>query len=302
MHQKHLIVIAGPTAVGKTTIAIRLAQYFKTEIISADARQFYREMNIGTAKPTDEQLKLIPHHFINFLSVNDIYNVGQYEKDVLEKLNELFKTHDVVIMTGGAGLFIRAVTEGLDVLPSADPEIRESLQELFETQGIEALQIKLEDVDPEYYKKVDIQNPMRLIRALEVFYSTGKPISSFHIREVPERSFKSIKICLDMEREKLYTIINARVEKMFEEGLLNEAKKLFPLRHLNALQTVGYSELFDYFDNIIDLKTAKEKIKQNTRNYAKRQMTWFRKDKEFVWVDVDDFDQIQSVVEAQLSN
>jgi tRNA dimethylallyltransferase len=302
MNEKHLIVIAGPTAVGKTAIAIRLAQHFNTDIISADARQFYKEMNIGTAKPTDEQLKLIPHHFINFLSVNDVYNVGQYEKDVLEKLNELFKTHDVVIMTGGAGLFIRAVTEGLDVLPSADPEIRESLQELFETQGIEALQIKLEDVDPEYYKKVDIQNPVRLIRALEVFYATGKPISTFHIRETPERPFKSIKICLELERETLYNIINNRVDKMIDNGLLKEAENLFPLRHLNALQTVGYSELFDYLENTTDLKTAIEKIKQNTRNYAKRQMTWFRKDKEFVWVKADNYEKIQSIVEAQLSN
>ncbi len=302
MTQKHLIVIAGPTAVGKTTIAIRLAQYFNTEIISADARQFYREMNIGTAKPTEEQLRLIPHHFIDFLSVKDVYNVGQYEKDVLEKLNELFKTHDVVIMTGGAGLFIKAVTEGLDVLPSADQEIRESLQELFETQGIEALQIKLEDVDPEYYKKVDIQNPVRLIRALEVFYATGKPISSYHIRETLNRPFKSIKICLELDRETLYNIINDRVDKMFEDGLLNEAKNLFPLRHLNALQTVGYSELFDYFENSIDLKTAKEKIKQNTRNYAKRQMTWFRKDKEFVWINADDYEKLQSIVEVQLTN
>ena len=302
MNEKHLIVIAGPTAVGKTAIAIRLAQHFNTDIISADARQFYKEMNIGTAKPTDEQLKLIPHHFINFLSVNDIYNVGQYEKDVLEKLNELFKTHDVVIMTGGAGLFIRAVTEGLDVLPSADPEIRESLQELFETQGIEALQIKLEDVDPEYYKKVDIQNPVRLIRALEVFYATGKPISTFHIRETPERPFKSIKICLELERKTLYNIINNRVDKMIDNGLLKEAENLFPLRHLNALQTVGYSELFDYLENTTDLKTAIEKIKQNTRNYAKRQMTWFRKDKEFVWVKADNYEKIQSIVEAQLSN
>ncbi|MBK7568774.1 MAG: tRNA (adenosine(37)-N6)-dimethylallyltransferase MiaA [Bacteroidetes bacterium] len=302
MNEKHLIVIAGPTAVGKTAIAIRLAQHFNTDIISADARQFYKEMNIGTAKPTDEQLKLIPHHFINFLSVNDVYNVGQYEKDVLEKLNELFKTHDVVIMTGGAGLFIRAVTEGLDVLPSADPEIRESLQELFETQGIEALQIKLEDVDPEYYKKVDIQNPVRLIRALEVFYATGKPISTFHIRETPERPFKSIKICLEIERETLYNIINNRVDKMIDNGLLKEAENLFPLRHLNALQTVGYSELFDYLENTTDLKTAIEKIKQNTRNYAKRQMTWFRKDKEFVWINADDYEKIQSLVEAQLIN
>ncbi len=302
MTQKHLIVIAGPTAVGKTAIAIRLAQHFNTEIISADARQFYREMNIGTAKPTEEQLKLIPHHFINFLSVKDVYDAGQYEKDVLQKLNELFNIHDIVILTGGAGLFIKAVTDGLDVLPSADPDIRESLQELYDTQGIEALQIKLEDVDPDYYKKVDIQNPVRLIRALEVFYATGRPISSFHIRETPERPFKSIKICLDQERETLYQIINDRVDKMFEDGLLNEAKKLFPLRHLNALQTVGYSELFDHFENTIDLKIAKEKIKQTTRNYAKRQMTWFRKDKEFVWVSANDFEQIQSIIEAKLPN
>ncbi len=302
MNQKHLIVIAGPTAVGKTNIAIRLAQHFNTEIISADARQFYREMNIGTAKPNEEQLMLIPHHFINFLSINDAYNVGQYEKDVLEKLNQLFEVHDVVILAGGAGLFIKAVTDGLDVLPSADPAIRESLQELFETKGIESLQIKLEDVDPEYYKKVDIQNPVRLIRALEVFYATGKPISSFHIREIADRPFKTIKICLDMEREKLYNIINNRVDKMFEDGLLNEAKALFPFRDLNALQTVGYTELFEYFDNNTDLQSAKEKIKQNTRNYAKRQFTWFRKDKEYVWINADNYDQIKTHVKDKLSH
>ena len=302
MNQKYLIVIAGPTAVGKTGIAIRLAQHYKTEIISADARQFYKEMNIGTAKPTEEQLKLIPHHFIHFLSVHDNYDVGKYEKDVLQKLKELFAVHDIIILTGGAGLFIKAITDGLDVLPSADPDIRESLQELYETKGLEALQIKLEDVDPEYYKKVDIQNPVRLIRALEVYYATGKPISAFHIREIPERPFKSIKICLNMERANLYQTINDRVDKMFEEGLLQEAKNLFPLRNLNALQTVGYSELFDHFEHKTDLKTAKEKIKQNTRNYAKRQLTWFRKDKEYIWVNGEDFEEIKSVVNAKLTN
>lgn len=302
MTQKHLIVIAGPTAVGKTAIAIRLAQHFNTEIISADARQFYKEMNIGTAKPSEEQLRSVPHHFINFLSVENNYTVGQYEKDVLLKLEELFKKHDIIILTGGAGLFIKAITDGLDILPSADPEIRESLQELYDTKGIEALQTKLEDVDPEYYKKVDIQNPVRLIRALEVFYASGKPISSFHIKDAPTRPFKSIKICLNLEREILYQTINDRVDKMFEDGLLNEAKQLYPLRKLNALQTVGYAELFDYFDNAIDLQKAKEKIKQNTRNYAKRQMTWFRKDKEFVWVRADNLDEIQSIIASKLTN
>lgn len=302
MTQKHLIVIAGPTAVGKTAIAIRLAQHFNTEIISADARQFYKEMNIGTAKPSEEQLRSVPHHFINFLSVENNYTVGQYEKDVLLKLEELFKKHDIIILTGGAGLFIKAITDGLDILPSADPEIRESLQELYDTKGIEALQTKLEDVDPEYYKKVDIQNPVRLIRALEVFYTSGKPISSFHIKDAPTRPFKSIKICLNLEREILYQTINDRVEKMFEEGLVNEAKQLYPLRKLNALQTVGYAELFDYFDKTIDLQKAKEKIKQNTRNYAKRQMTWFRKDKEFVWVKADNLDEIQSIIASKITN
>ncbi len=301
MAKKYLIVIAGPTAVGKTEIAITLAQQFQTEIISADARQFYKEMCIGTAIPDKKQLATIKHHFIHNKSIQDNYNVGQYEKEVLLKIEELFLKHNVLILCGGSGLFIKAITDGLDKLPSADKKIRESLKELYAESGIKGLQDTLEDVDPVYYKKVDINNPQRLMRALEVFYATGKPISELHNNTVQERSFTPIKICLNMERELLYQQINNRVDHMFEAGLLDEVKNLFPFRNLNALQTVGYQELFDYLNNSISLEEAKEKIKQNTRHYAKRQLTWFRKDKDYTWIDVKDFPAILEIIQKQIT-
>jgi len=285
LSQKKLIVIAGPTAVGKTATAIRLAQQLKTEIISADSRQFYNEMSIGTAKPDAEELSQAKHHFINSHSITDNFTVGDFEKEALLLLDELFKTHDQLIMVGGSGLFIQAVTQGFDNLPAANPEIREKLNQEFAEKGIEHLQQKLKEADPDYYNKVDLNNPQRLIRALEVFQATGKSFSSYRKATVNTRPFESIKIVLDLPREELYDRINRRVDIMIEQGLVEEVHSLLPYRQLNALNTVGYSELFDYFDGKTDLPAAIDLIKQNTRRFAKRQLTWFRKDKEMKWLN-----------------
>jgi len=285
LSQKKLIVIAGPTAVGKTATAIRLAQQLKTEIISADSRQFYNEMSIGTAKPDAEELSQAKHHFIDSHSITDNFTVGNFEKEALLLLDELFKTHDQLIMVGGSGLFIQAVTQGFDNLPAANPEIREKLNQEFAEKGIEHLQQKLKEADPDYYNKVDLNNPQRLIRALEVFQATGKSFSSYRKATVNTRPFESIKIVLDLPREELYDRINRRVDIMIEQGLVEEVRSLLPYRQLNALNTVGYSELFDYFDGKTDLPAAIDLIKQNTRRFAKRQLTWFRKDKEMKWLN-----------------
>ncbi|MBS1520070.1 MAG: tRNA (adenosine(37)-N6)-dimethylallyltransferase MiaA [Bacteroidetes bacterium] len=293
---KKLIVIAGPTAVGKTAAAIKLAQQLNTEIISADSRQFYREMSIGTAKPDAEELAQAKHHFIDSHSITENFTVGNFEKEALLLLAELFKTHNQVIMVGGSGLFIQAVTQGFDNLPTADPEIREKLNQELSEKGIELLQQKLKEADPDYYNQVDLNNPQRLIRALEVFETTGKPFSSYRKANINSRPFESIKIVLDLPREVLYDRINKRVDIMVEHGLVEEVRSLLPYRHLNALNTVGYSELFDYFENKTDLDTAISLIKQNTRRFAKRQLTWFRKDKDVKWLMADDVNLIDEVI------
>lgn len=295
---KKLIVIAGPTAVGKTAAAIKLAQQLKTEIISADSRQFYREMSIGTAKPNAEELAQAKHHFIDSHSITENFTVGDFEKQALELLDELFKTHDQVIMVGGSGLFIQAVIQGFDDLPTADPEIREKLNLELAEKGIENLQDKLQEADPDYYNQVDLNNPQRLIRALEVFEATGKPFSSFRKAAINKRPFESIKIALNLPREELYDRINKRVDIMVEQGLIEEVRSLMPYKHLNALNTVGYSELFDYFDGKTDLHTAINLIKQNTRRFAKRQLTWFRKDQEMKWMVADDPNLINEIIKA----
>lgn len=294
---KTLIVIEGPTAAGKTAIAIKLAQQLKTEIISADSRQFYREMIIGTAKPTDEELAAAKHHFINSHSVTESFNVGDFEKQSLQLLDELFKTHDKVIMAGGSGLFIQAVTKGFDDLPVANTAIREKLKLELAEKGIQFLQDQLKNTDPDYYNQVDLNNPQRLIRALEVFETTGKPFSSYRKAVTNKRSFDCIKIGLDLPREVLYQRINQRVDDMIAQGLVEEVRSLLPYRHLNALNTVGYSELFGYFDGKNDLNTAIELVKQNTRRFAKRQLTWFRKDKEIKWLMADDVELISIILE-----
>lgn len=280
---KFLIIIAGPTGIGKTNLAIQLAKEYNTEIISADARQFYKEMHIGTAKPDAELLATINHHFINNISIHDSYSVGQYEQEALQIIDRLFTVHNVVILVGGSGLYIDAIINGLDNLPASDAEIRKQVIALYETKGLEYLQEYISENDPEYFQIADIQNPQRLMRAMEVILQTGKAYSSFRKKNVVKRNFTPIQICLDMEREKLYQQINTRVDMMMQNGLLQEVKQLFPYRHLNALQTVGYKELFEFMEDKSTLETAINKIKQNTRNYAKRQLTWFRKDKSYTW-------------------
>ncbi|MEL6923653.1 MAG: tRNA (adenosine(37)-N6)-dimethylallyltransferase MiaA [Bacteroidota bacterium] len=275
--KKYLVVISGPTAVGKTDLCIALAQQFGTEIISCDSRQFYREMNIGTAKPTPGELARVKHHFIDDLSIHDAYSVGDFERDGLQLLEELYTKFDLVFLTGGSGLYIRALCEGLDEFPEVPEAVTEHYKQLFNAEGIGALQDELHQLDPDYAAKVDLQNPHRLIRALSVCKASGQPFSSFHGSDKPERPFTPVYICLHREREELYDRINRRVDWMMERGLLEEARELFPFQSLNALQTVGYQELFDYFEETITLETAVELIKRNTRRYAKRQGTWFRK-------------------------
>lgn len=282
--------MVGPTAVGKTATAILLAQYFNTEIISADSRQFYREMTIGTAKPDAEELAAVPHHFIDSHSIEEEYSAGDFERDALKLLDELFKTKDVVTMVGGSGLFVRAVCEGLDDLPKAPEGVREALNKSFEEHGLEPLKARLKEIDPNYYAVADIDNPQRVIRALEVFDSTGKPISYYQKKDLSQRSFDIITIGLNMDREKLYNRINLRVDKMMEAGLVEEVRSLVKYRHKPAMLTVGYSEIFDYFDGKITLAEAVDKIKQNSRRYAKRQITWFKKYGNTTWFEPGDMD------------
>ena len=282
---KTLIVIAGPTAAGKTAAAIELAKQLHTEIISADSRQLYREMSIGTAKPSAEELSAVKHHFIDSHSITEIFSVGDFEKQALQVLNDIFKTHDFALLVGGSGLYIKAVCEGFDDLPTASAEIRERLNHEFEEKGLTWLQEKLKVADPVYASQVDMNNPQRLIRALEVTESTGQPFSSYRKSTVNLRPFNIIKLGLNLPREVLYDRINRRVDDMISKGLVEEVRSLLPYRQLNALNTVGYSELFDYFDGKTDMDTAISLIKQNTRRFAKRQLTWFRKDKEIKWLD-----------------
>jgi tRNA dimethylallyltransferase len=285
---KTLIVIAGPTASGKTAAAISLAQHYNTVVVSADSRQFFREMSIGTAKPTEAELAAAPHYFINSHSITEPFSVGDFERQCLQLLDEFFQKHDVVILAGGSGLYIRAITEGFDDLPTADPDIRDRLNTELAANGIAALQERLKEIDPDYYSEVDTNNPQRVIRALEVYESTGKTFSSYRTSKINKRPFNIIKFGLDMPREKLYDRINQRVDIMVKDGLLEEVASLTPYRQYNALNTVGYSELFDYFDGKTNVDTAIAAIKQNTRRFAKRQLTWFRKDKEIIWMDAGD--------------
>ena len=281
---KTLIVIAGPTASGKTACAIRMAQRIDTVILSADSRQFYKEMRIGTAAPTEEELRQAKHYFVHHISIEDKYDVADYERDALSLLDELFKTHDNVILTGGSGLFIDAVCKGIDAMPDVEPDIRKKVENLLAEGGLSALQDEVQRLDPEYFSVVDKQNPRRLQRALEVCYQTGKPFSSFRSGNVAKREFAIKKYALLWDREQLIDRIDRRVDLMMDQGLLEEAKSLYPKRHLNALNTVGYKELFTYLDGQFSLAEAIEQIKIHTRQYAKRQMTWLRRDGEYEWV------------------
>ncbi len=293
---KRLIVIAGPTAVGKTDFAIKLAQYLETEIISADSRQFYKELNIGTAKPSPKELSLIKHHFIGSHSIHDYYNVAQFETEVLNLLDSLFKKYNEVIMVGGSGLYIDAVCNGIDELPDVDEELRQELNEIYEEEGITAIQEKLKFLDPEFYETIDKSNPKRIIRALEVCIATGQKYSEQRSNKNKERSFEIIKVGLNKDREQLYERINLRVDQMVSSGLVEEATGLFESRHLNALNTVGYKELFDHFLGNITLEKAIEKIKTNSRRYAKRQLTWFRKNESYKWFNPNELEEVIDLI------
>ena len=294
------MVVVGPTAIGKTALAIDLAQYFSTEIISADSRQFFKEMDIGTAKPSMEELAAVPHHFVNSHSINTFFSTGEFENQALEKMDGLFNVHDQLVMVGGSGLYINAVCNGLDELPDTDLNIRAELKERFASEGIAAIKRQLEEVDPEFYARVDQANPQRMIRGLEFFLSTGDKLSAYQTNSKKERPFNQIKIGLNTDRAKLYARINHRVDLMMAAGLLKEVESLLPYKHLNALNTVGYTELFDYLDGQLTLEQAVDAIKQNTRRFAKRQLTWFRKDPETVWFEPNDYPAILSYVESRL--
>lgn len=283
-----LIVVAGPTAVGKTATCIDLAKQLRTVVLSADSRQFYREMHIGTAKPTKAEMEGVPHYFIDNLSVKDYYSVGDYEREVLSLLPKLFEQHSAVILTGGSGLFIKAVCEGIDDMPALKEGVRERLMEEFAQKGLPPLLQELGLKDPSYYNTVDHANHARIIRALEVIRSSGKPFSTFRHRQVKERPFEIVKIGLNRERNALYDRINQRVELMMDAGLLKEVEALKEYQSVNSLQTVGYKELFAYLDAEISLEEAVDLIKRNTRRYAKKQLTWFNKNSNFHWFHPSD--------------
>jgi len=290
--EKTLVVLVGPTASGKTDIAIELAEKLNTEIISADSRQFYKEIPIGTAAPNSEQLSKVQHHFVGHLSITDNYNVSRFEQDVLQLLEEKFKDNRLMLLVGGSGLYIDAVCKGIDELPDPDEKLRNDLNEMYEKEGIETLRSKLKTLDPEYYEIVDLNNPKRMLRAVEVCIQTGLTYTSLRKNKPKTRDFKIIKIGLEIDRGILNERINKRTEIMFDNGWLDEAKSVYSNRHLNALNTVGYKELFAYFDGKMSFKEAKEKIKTNTRRFAKRQMTWFKKDKEIRWFKLEQKEDI----------
>ncbi|WP_341226888.1 tRNA (adenosine(37)-N6)-dimethylallyltransferase MiaA [uncultured Arcticibacterium sp.] len=294
--QKYLVLIVGPTAVGKTNLCLDLAKKLDAEIFSCDSRQFYKEISIGTAKPTAEELAQVPHHFINNLHIDQNYTVADFEKEALEKLNAYFQEKEVAIMTGGSGLFAKAITHGFDNIPNTPASLREELKNSLETDGLESLVRELKELDPDYCQKADLSNAQRIIRALEVSKFTGKPFSSWQNQKTNERPFKIIKIALERPREELYQRINHRVDLMLAAGLLEEVKKVIEFRDQNALQTVGYKEVFEFLDGDITEETMKELIKRNSRRYAKRQLTWFRNQDTFKWFSPVNHQEILSFI------
>ena len=297
---KTCIVIVGPTAVGKTSLAVQTALHFKTEIISADSRQCFKELNIGVAKPSAEELQLVKHHFISSHAIKEEMNAAIYEQYALAKINELFKKHDVVVLVGGTGLYVKTFCNGIDEVPVIDEKIRTKINADFEWEGLEWLQKEVEKNDPLYYAKGEIQNPHRLMRALEVKLSTGKSIIEFQTQQKKHRPFNIIKIGLELPKEQLHKNINGRVDAMMKAGFLDEVKKLVPHKKLNALQTVGYRELFGHLAGDLKLEDAVEIIKINTRQYAKRQMTWFKKDEEVIWCEPD-FEKALDLIGTQMT-
>ncbi|MEC3875662.1 tRNA (adenosine(37)-N6)-dimethylallyltransferase MiaA [Chryseobacterium salviniae] len=304
MKNKNVISVVGPTGIGKTRLAIDLANYFNTEIISCDSRQFFKEMKIGTASPSEEELAEAPHHFIGNLSVEEYYSIGQYEEDALKKLNELFEKYDTVILVGGSMMYEKAVIEGLNDLPEADEENQKKLQDIFENEGIEKLQEILKDLDPEYFSIVDIHNHRRLLRAIDVIWQTDKKYSELIAVSQDSRDFNTTRIGIEAPREELYDRINRRVDIMMEKGLLDEAKSLEKFKHLTALNTVGYAELFKYFDGEWDLDFAVSEIKKNSRRYAKRQLTWYRKADDIHYLPLgysqEDFDGLIGYINGEV--
>jgi tRNA dimethylallyltransferase len=299
---KTLISIVGPTAVGKTALAIKVAQHLNTEIISADSRQFFKEMEIGTAKPSAEELAAAPHHFISSHHITEFFSTGDFEVQAMALLARLFEEHEQVVLVGGSGLYVNAVLNGLDELPATDLSIRAALNEQFQAEGMEGIKAQLASLDPEYYVQVDQFNTQRVIRGLEFVLSTGKKLSSFQSNRKKSRPFNIIKIGLNKERQTLYNQINQRVEQMMDMGLLEEVKRLLPYREVNALKTVGYTELFDYLDGTCSLAEAVDKIKQNTRRFAKRQLTWFRKDEEIKWFAPEQTTEILNYIDQYRSS
>lgn len=284
---KHLLVLLGPTGVGKTELSLQLAEHFQCPIINADSRQIYKDIEIGTAAPTAEELARVKHYFVHTLALDEYYSAAEFEKDVLALLDELFKEHDVVVLSGGSMMYIDAVTKGIDDIPTVDEETRAMLRERFEKEGLEPLLAELKLLDPQYYEIVDHRNHKRVVHALEICYMTGKTYTSFRTNTLKERPFNVVKFGLMRERENLFARINARVDQMMRDGLLDEVKRVYPLRHLNSLNTVGYKELFKVIDGEWELSMAVERIKKNTRVYAKKQMTWYKHDADIHWLNVD---------------
>lgn len=298
-----LITIVGPTAIGKTALSIQLANHFKSDILSSDSRQFFKEMTIGTAVPEPDELASAKHHFIQDRSIFEAYNVGEFERDALEKLNTLFTENETQIMVGGSGLYVDAVLKGLDYFPEVDASIRENLTNDLAERGIEHLQQKLKILDIETYNNIELENPHRVMRALEICIGTSKTYSSFKNKPKAERNFKNIKVGLTADRQLIYDRINLRVDLMIENGLIEEAKKLYAHKELNALQTVGYRELFNYFDGTFTKEFAISEIKKNTRRFAKRQLTWFKRDQETIWFDYDeDIKTIVATIEEKIKD
>lgn len=300
--QKYLIVVTGPTGIGKSKTGVLLAKHFHSEIISADSRQIFREMTIGTAVPTKEELTEVTHHFIHSHSVTENYNASRYETEAIELIEKLFVSKNILFLVGGSMLYIDAICNGIDEIPDIPAEIRESVQNQFRTEGLESIRLQLKKLDPEYYQTVDLKNHARIIHALEVCLLTGKTYSSFRLNRNKQRSFKIIKIGLNCDREQLHNKINDRVDQMIADGLEKEARNLFHLRDLSSMNTVGYRELFDYFDGTITKDRAIELVKRNSRRYARKQITWFRNDPEVKWFEPDGFDRIKSYIEAQITS
>ena len=296
-----LIVLIGPTGVGKTELSLSIAEHFHTSILSSDSRQLYADLKIGTAAPTPEQLARVPHHFVGTLKLTDYYSAAQYEADVMKKLEELFSLNEVVVLTGGSMMYVAAICKGIDDIPTVDKETRELMLQKYAEEGLDHLCAELKLLDPEYYQIVDLKNPKRVIHALEICYMTGKSYTSFRTQSTKKRPFRIIKIGLTREREELYERINRRVDEMLDAGLLEEVKAVYPYKELNSLNTVGYKELFKYLDGEWTLEFAIEKIKQNSRIYSRKQMTWFKRDNEIHWFHPDQKEEIMNYINEQLA-